>query len=126
MTLIDDWNKQHVQTYLQQYEMGLHDIDCEQRERSYICHCSKRKREAEGKTTLPQIYFTMPICDGCNKEVDHDGDNFFCPRCKVAWVGHTGDGDQADHFIDDYGTEDFGGEQFGERLIALAVREGNG
>lgn len=123
MSTLESWNARHFQRYLQQVEQGLHDDACEQRERSSLCHCSKRKRLSEGKTELPEIYFPPPTCGGCGADVEFDGDGFNCPDCKVSWSSRVTDGDKADHFTDDHGDEPFGGEQFGERLIVLATKE---
>ena len=117
-TFLENWNARHLTRYTEQVERGEHDHDCEQRERSSLCHCSKRRREREGKTTLPMIEFAYPTCSGCRNEVDHDGDNFTCPTCRVVWDRHATDGDTAYEFTDEHG-DAFGGEQFGERLIVL-------
>jgi len=116
------WNAQKVERYREQFELGLHDTSCEQRERSSLCHCSKRRREAEGKTEFPEIYFPPPYCGGCDQDVEFDGDGFACPRCKVSWDRNVTEGDKADEWTDDFG-DDIGGEQFGERLLALINQE---
>ncbi|GAA4915631.1 hypothetical protein [Nesterenkonia rhizosphaerae] len=84
---------------------GLHDQDCEHStsEGFLLCHCSKRRREAEGRTALPTLSWNYPTCTGCWEEVSHDGDSFRCQRCKVSWSSDATDGDTADHFDDDYG-----------------------
>lgn len=121
MSTLANWNAQHLERYIDQLQQGEHDHDCEQRERFSLCHCSKRQRERDGKTELPTIEFAYPTCSGCHQEVDHDGDRFWCPRCKASWRSGAGDGDTADTFTDDHGPGLFGGEQFGERLIILAT-----
>ena len=120
MTFLEDWNARHLARYREEYAAGKHDVRCEQRERSGICHCSKRRREAEGKTELPALFFDSPWCDGCNEHVEHDGDSFTCPTCRVSWSTSATDGDRADHFTDDYSRDgSFGGEQFGKRLAEI-------
>lgn len=123
MGSLKDWNLRHFDHYCDQLARGLHDDQCEQQERSSLCHCSKRRREAAGKTELPTLEFSMPICSGCGEECDHDGDRLVCPRCQVAWSSRKqGDLDPADHFTDDYGDLKVR-EQFGKRLIVLATEE---
>lgn len=117
-----DWNARHLARYAEQVERGEHDSDCEQRVRSSLCHCSKRKREREGKTHLPTITFHTPTCGDCYGSLSFDGDVWECATCRVVWDANATDGDQADRFTDDHGDEQFGGEQFGERLLGLVNR----
>jgi hypothetical protein len=116
------WNAQHLDRYADALARGLHDDDCEQRERSSLCHCSKRRRELNGKTEPPQIEFTYPVCTGCRQEVEGDGDSFACPRCCVSWSARASDGDRGE-FNDDYGPAVDPGERCGRRLVDL-VTEG--
>lgn len=122
-TFLENWNARHLARYAEQVASGGHDDACEQRERSSLCHCSKRRRERDGKIDLPSLSFYAPTCDGCNQEVEFDGDGFSCPRCSVSWDRHATDGDKADHFTDDHGPSPFGGEQFGERLLVVVRRD---
>lgn len=118
-----NWNMRHFKEYVKEVDKGHHDDLCEQRERSSLCHCSKRRRERDGKTDLPTIWFPAPVCNGCGHDVEFDGDGFSCNTCKVSWDRHASEGDKADFFTDDYGDpSQFGGEQFGERLIVLASK----
>ena len=112
-----NWNAQELERFAEAMLLDLHDEQCEQRERSSLCHCSKRRREAEGFTEPPMIYFQDPVCGHCGGVVGSDGDNWACPRCKVAWPMRAGDGDRGE-FLDEYG-DDIGGEQFGDRLVDL-------
>lgn len=120
MSILEDWNMRHFERYLEQVARGEHDRHCEQRERSSLCHCHKRKRESEGKTELPTILFPPPECTGCGKDVEFAGDNFTCPTCAASWDENATDGDAAATWIDDHGTGPWGGEQFGQRLIEKA------
>jgi len=87
---------------------GLHDSDCEFRpEGFYICHCSKRRREARGLITPPDddLYFPPPYCtnDECHETLKHDGDNWRCHNCNLSWDSE-GRGESA-KFTDDYGPD---------------------
>lgn len=85
---------------------GEHDELCEWRDAGhFLCHCSKRRREAVGFTKAPALMHQYPLCDGCWEEVDHTGDSWECPRCHVSWGLGPG-GDDTDTFTDDYGVLD--------------------
>lgn len=122
-TFLENWKARHLARYAEEVVNGGHDQDCEQRERSSLCHCSKRRRERHSKTALPELWFHAPTCGGCHEDVEFDGDGFDCPRCSVSWDRHATDGDQADRFTDDHGPGPFGGEQFGERLLTVVQRD---
>lgn len=117
-SFMEDWNARHLERYTNQVKVGQHDAACEQRERSSLCHCSKRRREAMGRTTLPTIAFPSPCCSVCETDVEFDGDGFDCPTCSASWDRNASDGSQADTWTDDYG-EDIGGERWGRRLLDL-------
>lgn len=91
---------QTIKAHEEAVARGEHDEHCEWRPAGfYICHCSKRRRERAGYTTPPgELIHQMPLCPRCDQEVDHDGDNFTCPRCCVYW-DRAGDAD----FYDDHG-----------------------
>lgn len=118
MGFLEDWNMRHFDRYCEQLAAGEHDHECEQRERSGICHCQKRRRLAEGRTEPPTLIYEAPTCNGCWKSASHDGDGWVCHRCGVDFDGY----DEPGRWNDDYGPEPFGGEQFGERLIVLASK----
>lgn len=82
---------------------GEHDEKCEFDVRGfYLCHCSKRRREAEGFTEPPtdSLEFPPPLCPRCEEELHHD-EGFYCPGCCLAW--------DSDHrtarFTDDFGDD---------------------
>jgi hypothetical protein len=80
--------------------LGEHDDDCEQRPGYYLCHCSKRCREARGHDELPEdLIFQDPTCPRCYQTVFHNGDSWECKTCSVTW-GSSGNDPE---FIDDYG-----------------------
>lgn len=35
--------------------------------------------------TRPTLSITYPTCEGCHREVEHDGDCYVCNRCKLQW-----------------------------------------
>lgn len=99
-----EWHARAGANHALQVERGLHDPQCEWRPNGhFLCHCSKRKRERDGKTTPPgALIFGHPTCPGCREEVDHDGDSYRCDNCKVTW---SSDGETSS-FYDDYGDID--------------------
>ena len=126
MSILEDWNAKHLERYREQVAAGEHDAECEQRERSSLCHCHKRKREVAGLTELPMLTFPAPFCDTCLNEVEYDGDGCDCRTCRASWDKYASDGDHADQWTDDHGPQDhpdipWGGEQFGERLYEIVT-----
>ncbi len=96
---------------------GKHDVQCEfgtYRESAnpwekgatrvtqvWMCHCSKRRREAEGYTEPPgPVVQQMPLCPRCHREVDWD-DGFRCDACCAYWSDTTPEAPAA--FMDEYG-----------------------
>lgn len=125
---MNDWVERTVARRLERYRKQLaaneHDKSCEQRERSGLCHCRKREREAIGLTELPVIHFCAPECGLCGVEVEGNWDDFYCLSCGAKWKPGAGDGDRADSWGDDYGDDLVapGNHRFGQRLIEI-VRE---
>ena len=93
---------------------GLHDDNCEQRDRFWICHCSKRARIAKGVTDPPELINMYPVCAGCDREVYHDGDSFRCDNCHVSWPAGP---ETPGEFTDDHGDLSEDGDRWGSRLI---------
>lgn len=90
------------QRYRESVARGEHDDQCEYLHRPgfYLCHCSKRRREAAGHTEPPgELIHQYPICPRCYEEVGHDGDSLTCPRCCCYWTSHG----VTATFYDDYG-----------------------
>ena len=110
MSVWDD-PAERLTKWVERREAGDHDEQCEQRERSYICHCGKRARLASGLTEPPEFWYRSPQCGHCLEDLTHDGDGWVCNRCHTSWPSNASDGERG-RFDDDYGT-DFGGEQFG-------------
>lgn len=119
MSGLEDWNAQKIDRYREALELGRHDEECEQRERSSLCHCSKRRREARGLTTPPEIWHRAPQCGGCRDDLSYDGDQWHCRRCATAWDIEAEDF-SAGTFTDDYG-DDIGGERLGRRMLDIAM-----
>lgn len=116
---IENWNARKLDRFREALDLELHDEECEQRERSSLCHCSKRRREAAGFTEPPHIEFHAPCCGRCGNEVHFDADYFRCDTCSTTWSTRASDGDRGT-FNDDHGApENFGGEQFGRRLVEI-------
>lgn len=111
MSVWDD-PAERLAKWVERREAGDHDEQCEQRERSFICHCHKRGRIARGVVSVPDedLYFPPPDCPSCAGDLDFDGDSWSCHSCRLSWDS-SGTAASA-VFLDDYGT-DFGGEQFG-------------
>jgi hypothetical protein len=89
-----------IRRWALQNAAGEHDDDCEQRPGFYICHCSKRRREAEGNAEPPEnLFFSQPECPRCYQSVFHNGDCWECKYCSVTW-SNTGTDPE---FTDDHG-----------------------
>lgn len=116
------WNAQRLDRYVDQLAGDMHDADCEQRERSSPCHCSKRRREARGLVKPPEgeLCFPPPDCLSCSEELDFDGDSWTCRDCALTW-GANGQGPA--EFFDVYG-DDIGGDRWGRRMLDLAREDG--
>jgi hypothetical protein len=94
-----------------------HDEDCEwDPDGFFLCHCSKRAREARGLTKPPDLFVQYPICGECNESVDSDGDGFTCPRCSTFWPYRFADGDRGEF------TDEFGDDLAGQRDKHLAMQ----
>jgi hypothetical protein len=126
MTELRNWNAGLLDRYRERLEAGLHDYDCEQRERYGLCDCAKRKRLIDGPTELPTLWYQAPQCSGCLSEATHDGDGWVCYRCHVQF----GEYDEQGTWMDENGPHDASAaENYGERMIVLATRvlpPGNG
>jgi hypothetical protein len=105
MSTLDEWSKQLAVKHRAEVADGQHDERCEWHEAGhYLCHCSKRRREAEGFTEGPFLVYQSPLCDRCWKSVDHDGDGWRCYACNVQW--DTDGYEQRGEFTDDHGDLD--------------------
>lgn len=85
---------------------GEHDEKCEFDVRGfYLCHCSKRRREAAGLTKPPteDLYFPPPSCPNCHEALWHEDDSWGCAECALTWDS-DGHGCSA-RFNDDYGDD---------------------
>lgn len=87
------------QRHAQELADGKHDAQCEWRERSMLCHCPKRRREAAGFTKAEDLIWIYPDCPHCNESVNSDGDTWYCENCSISWGEDGRDGE----FNDDYG-----------------------
>lgn len=119
-----NWNAGRIENYRKRLDAGLHDHECEQRERYGLCDCRKRKRIKEGRTgTPPILLYQAPMCDGCGQEVYTDaGDSWECDRCHVTWP--MSGFDEPGEWSDDTGTHEVSTfESCGERMFTLAQGE---
>jgi|SRR5699024_10387978 len=91
------------QRHYAEVDDGKHDEQCEWRPWGfYLCHCSKRARQAQGYTQPPgPLGYSYPTCPRCYEETDHDGDSFRCYGCKVSW--NPNNQDDEGEFVDDHG-----------------------
>jgi hypothetical protein len=100
MTTTEDFFADIKRRHYESVARGEHDDQCEWRPGFYLCHCSKRRREAAGYTEPPgELIYQAPLCPRCYKETAHNGDGFACEPCRVTW---DSDGVTAT-FTDDYG-----------------------
>jgi hypothetical protein len=93
---VKEWHERIAADYQAAVERGEHDEKCEYDVRGfYLCHCSKRRREAAGHTELPthDLYFPPPDCPRCHKDLSHD-EGWYCNGCSLSWDS-TGYGDSA-------------------------------
>jgi hypothetical protein len=104
MTDLSDFFARLRLEHAEEVEHGEHDGRCEYLRAPglHLCHCSKRRREAAGRTALPELEFVAPDCLGCGETVECDADGFTCERCKVSW-DRSGD---CLGFYDEYGDLD--------------------
>jgi len=116
-SFMEDWAERVRTRHALEAEQGLHDAACEHRDNGhYLCHCSKRKREADGYTEPPEaLIFSNPTCPRCYTETEHDGDNYGCTACKVTWS----DPNEPATFTDEYG--DLDPTPWDERAAAAAA-----
>lgn len=95
--------------------ISRHDEDCEwDPDGFFLCHCSKRDREASGLTKPPALFIQYPICGGCNETVKSNGDGFDCPTCSTFWPYNSPDGEPGEF------TDEFGDDLSGQRDKHLA------
>lgn len=101
--MIEDYWQKANERHAEEVASGKHDAECEWTEQFRLCHCSKRKREAEGFTTPPteDLEFPPPDCPRCDRGLDHDGDSWRCYPCNLSW-DTSGEGSSAE-FTDDHG-----------------------
>lgn len=75
--------------YAAEVARGEHDDACEYDVRGfYLCHCSKRRREAAGHKEPPTdsgLDFPPPSCPRCDEDLGHDGDGWVCVGCSLSW-----------------------------------------
>jgi hypothetical protein len=101
---LKDWHKRCVDQHRAQVAAGRHDDQCEWAPTGFfLCHCSKRRREAKGHGELPkgELYFPPPMCPRCDRDVEHNGDSWTCPACSIVYD----DRGEASMFTDDYGPD---------------------
>lgn len=88
------WNDWLIKAREKHAKEEWYDADlCERNERSSLCHCHKRWREANGFTELPtdDLEFPPPSCPSCDRDLWHNGDGWQCDPCALAW-GSNGTG----------------------------------
>ncbi len=101
-----EWAERVAAIYRAAVERGEHDDQCEFDVAGfYLCHCSKRKREAAGFTKPPrdEPFFPPPKCPHCHEWLEHDGDGWNCGECSLRWDSN-GAADSA-RFTDVYGDD---------------------
>lgn len=88
MSSLDKWAADIARQYQEAVERGEHDEQCEYHvEGFYLCHCSKRRREARGIVEPPfrELYFPPPSCTECDADLDNDDGHWRCYTCKLTW-----------------------------------------
>lgn len=108
------FHARRLSRHIEETERGEHDDRCEWgtvrkgggRETTlWLCHCSKRRREAAGHTDPPgPLLYAAPTCPRCWNDVFHNGDVFECTTCHVTWdPSYYADRGE---FTDEYGSLD--------------------
>lgn len=101
--LAEEWKAKVAGDYGAAVARGEHDDQCEFDVGGfYLCHCSKRRREASGFTEPPteHLEFPPPVCPRCEEDLHHD-EGFYCPDCHLAW----GSDNRTAHFTDIHGDD---------------------
>lgn len=102
---VKEWTERCAANYQAEAERGEHDEQCEYDVRGfYLCHCSKRRREAAGFTKPPtdNLEFPPPCCPRCDEELTYE-EGWDCRRCSLSWDS-DGDGRSAS-FTDTFGDD---------------------
>lgn len=105
-TTMSEWTDRMAAEHEAAVELEKHDEQCEVDVRGFfLCHCSKRRREARGLTEPPtdDLYFPPPRCTKCDERLYHDGDGWACEDCSLSWDS-SGAGRSA-RFTDVYGDD---------------------
>lgn len=99
---LDTFFERVLERHAESVARGEHDDQCEYGPGFYLCHCSKRRREASGFTVAPteELYFPPPACPHCDEDLEFDGDGWTCGKCPLRWDS-SGSGGAA--FTDEYG-----------------------
>lgn len=124
MNSLDKWNQAIATRYAEAVERGDHDEQCEYDVRGfYLCHCSKRRREAAGYTEVPdeELYFPPPSCPRCDDDLENDDGHWRCRDCRLIWDQYGRDAKFTDNHGDSL-VED--SARWKERLDAKE-KEGN-
>jgi hypothetical protein len=106
-----EWHERVVSHHRAAVERGEHDDQCEfDVQGFYLCHCSKRRREAAGFTKPPtdNLEFPPPCCPRCDEELTHE-EGWLCQGCSLFWDSN-GAGDSA-RFTDTHGDDLAGGAE---------------
>lgn len=106
MSFAEEWSKRIAAGHQASIERGEHDEECEFDVGGfYLCHCSKRRREAKGFAEPPteDLEFPPPCCPRCDEGLVHDGDGWICGACSLSWDSR-GNGHSA-AFTDDFGDD---------------------
>lgn len=122
---VETFDDRGAREHAESVARGEHDDRCEYLAVPgfWLCHCSKRRREAAGHTEPPgELIFQQPICPRCDEEVYHGGDVWTCEPCCVTWQTNGTDAT----FYDDYGDLDADLAKWRERATGQAstVQEG--
>ncbi len=117
-----EWRERCAAHHQAEVERGEHDEKCEYDPGGfYLCHCSKRRREAAGFTEPPtdDLEFPPPDCPRCDKYLYWD-EGWSCDGCSLTWES-SGAGSSA-RFTDDHG-DDLAGDADRWRLAQQKYRE---
>lgn len=120
--LAAEWSERVARDHRASVERGEHDEQCEFDVKGfYLCHCSKRSREAEGFAEPPtdHLEFPPPFCPRCDEELVHE-EGWNCSKCSLSWDS-DGRGGSAE-FTDTYGDDLAGDAERWRSKRGAAVR----
>lgn len=135
MSKTTDWWRLSVDRHEEAVARGEHDEQCEWR---YVeaggvvvgvyglCHCSKRRREANGFAEPPteDLYFPPPSCPRCDGDLNYD-EGWSCETCSLRWDERGDDPEFTDVYGGDLAAEGAAWEAAARGRLATSASSGS-